>query len=1061
MSTIPGGDYTTDAPTTISKNGFTANKITFPEEGLSTTAEIMTVGGHTGVENASTQQLTLSYLDVNPRSDRGVDMTIRPTKTNDTDNLYRARKDNNNSVLESMSIDEASDRSVFNFAQTTLGNDYMEINGRVNAVQTGCTLLTNIASVNVNNTQLGTTNGFTALNNGSVGLTTPSAGEGVGYWDVQTVIQPIMDDFDSFILKAGSEGLDDDTIIDMNNEPIKFSELDNFYTLDNKFIYDFVVDPTKHKIVQKITTSNVRFLANSRVPEGTAIQFTAYQSGSTDLEDSSKAIQYRYGDYPKYTFTFPPGSVMAIPLIIADGCSLPPGHVIPKGSNTNDVTEDVFSHLELNDVRCYPGITLPRDFEIYTIIHTSDYATVPKGSVSSLYQTVPFGTNFDEPLDVDSVEYPSGTALQGTLTISEDTKLDHDVITYTGTILGKNTYLPKGSKTLEGAKIVGELVIPVGSVVSDDVDLNSYFVIESSDDVEGNSLKEGAVIKGPAYLPAETQLTSNNVLPSPLKILLSMGVILKSGMEIEAGSLFGSMATLHGNINFSPKSIIPALSTLNGTFTLPPKTVLKKGFNMNVSIPLPDRFRLTAGTILYAGTSVREGHVIPPLDDIRLQTGSAAVYNGNTLTTPASVLSVVNDGNGNDYLCIKAHSPLLPGMQLHAGTIMSTQSTAGATSRVGSGTGGSTAGSYDINLSLASGSYSNDDDVRGPAGIDYDFVAGVPTSQLIILLSDVTFPTDLLVPLNSLPSNAGSYITFSETYVLPNDLTLTKDFVVNGPNSINWPPSHPIPGDFTLSSQYTFTTPSSGSQLTKDIELNVYTNEEFVGGIMEASATLKLPAAGYRLKYPIKLTADHPVSTTGSNALKTTVELSAGTKLLTEDPITLGNPLPFTKDFIVGGEITHFPRIVCPQGIFLKEGHTTPGDIHIKENEGLPKNITLSQSIMLSTAHTIVEKDYTFRPYTVLTPGTVLAAKTSFPSGANFQSSVMGPILSLKRENLFYFKEGSPIKSAINFPYISDEDGVVTGMKFDFRNLVAALMTLQDQLSSAELEINDLKDRMR
>lgn len=1047
-----GGNFTALAPKSVASSGFTARSMTSSDEGMITTSQMELLDGFKPDDNSSTQKLTFPSLSISMDSADGVKMSVHPSTAGSRSNLLRKRVSlASDLTLESLNYDTTAgtgfDRTTYTFSQTKLGNKYLRLGGSISAYKSGAFFVTGGSGVPTSYGVPGT------------GATASSASPSVDYgkWPVTVIIQALLSSYDKFVLKAGSPVLGDDVLQDMNDKPIKFSEMVGVADNSGNFINDFVVDPSKHQIVKQFSTNDVVFYSGSMVPEGTTISVGSYTAGTgstgVDLSAGNNYMEYDYATYPTYEFKLPVGSVVDVAVTMLDGYEVPSGMVVGAGATTDAVDGTVItSNLVLTEIRVDPGFQIPGDPTDVTkqtvltgVISDGKRAKYPKGMSSSLYQPAIVGLSTKESLELDGIQFPSNSALESDMSIVDAFEVSADISTHRGTKLSKGTYIPKGSKTLGGALIEGELIIDAGSAVTKEFDISSPFIIEPSTSAS-NPLKPGTVIKGPFEFPVGTYITSGNVLPAALKLIMAMAVTLQSGMELIVGTVFGSSACLYGDVGFDPSGIIPALSTLYGTFTLPLGTKLEKDFNINVPLPIPDRTKFHSGDKIPVGTVFRDGGSLPPIADITEQAGPAYPGSGS----PVGPLTKFMD-SGETYLVIKANTAVMPGFIIPSGSYLSTQATAGTTGSLSEATGGS----YTTGFTLQAGSFARDNSVRGPSESDFTITPGTATSSMVVMLTDVVFPTDLVVPVSEIDPESGKYLTLNESFTLIRDLILPSDFTVHGPNTALWPANYPIPTDFVFTSSYSFTASGSGSAISKKIQFNVHTTSKYVNGIMASSAHIRLPAAGYKLETPIKLGADQPVANAGTNATKAPIELPAGTRTKTTAAIKLIVPMKSTSDFTVDAELDDFPRIFAPSGLKLLAGQTTPGDIHVTNGSPLPKNITLNQGVTLAADHIISEDDYTLKQYTVLAPGSVLESLTSFPSGLKVSSKVtLGPILSLKSSDIFYFMEDSTFNTTLYYPLLFDVDsGRVKGLTVDVRDALVQLLQLKQQLELVEMQI--------
>lgn len=1050
LEVVYGGIVTTTDVVTRANRGFQAVSVKFPDEGMSTTSNMYLLGGFSPADNASTQTLTMSSVSVNANSGKPMQLAVRPTTANSNLTALNRVTSLDVPVMESMNYDDVNstgiDRTQYLFSETVLGLYPLTLGGSIPANQAGAYFLDSNGTASGTPTgNLGTNTGlsFTGL---PIAFVPANPATDYGSWPVTATIQSLLTNYQAFVLKAGSPVPADGTFNDLNDVPVKLSLLYPGGT----FTSDFVVDPTKYMIMQQFSTNNVKFSAGSAIPEGTTVQVGDYVAGTVDISQPGMYFEYALGVYPKYTFELSRGSTIGIATTLYDGFFVPAGTEVPTGSNTNDkYTSPVGDNLVLPYVMARAGFDMGPGFTLHTTVLMDKRAKIPKGVNSTLYQPVPLGMHTKESLVLDGVQFPVGSTLETELTVRTEFELAESITVHQGTMLGAGTYLPKGSATLDGALIDGELLIPLGSAVADDITINTKFVIEDSTVTPAHPLSVGAVLHGPFDFTPGTQITSGNSLPGHLKILMSMGVTLLQNMILAVGTVFGSSALLYGDVGFSPTGVIPALSTLYGTFTLPTGTKLEKDWSAGIQVPIPTGTVLQPGDTLKAGTTFKVGSDLPPIPNLISQAAVAGTFGAGPLTYFID--------NGTPYLVIKAGTAFVEGWTFPVGTILSANPTAGATFSLADATSHVPAST--ATLLLQAGAYTFDDSVQSPSQQEYTYSPGVPSGEMVIMLTDTIAPTDIVIPYNSIDPDSGKWLSMNEPFTLITDVILDQAYTVRGNNSVIWPAGTPTPYDFVLTSPYSFTTSGNGAQISKKIKFNYVTTAPFINGIVAPGGHIKLPPAGYVLTSPIKLGVNQPIANTGANAMKATIELAPGTTLMSLAPITLINNLHSDENFTIGGTITVFPRIYLPNGITLLAGQVTPGDIHITGGQGLPKNIILNQSITLAANHTISEENYTLLKYSLLAPTTVLARGTTFPAGLNIARQVsMGPILSLDGADIFYILEGNPLTASIGYPYFATltdslENAFVPVFKFDTRSALTSIEILQQQIQAIELQI--------
>lgn len=1070
-----GGDVTTSGPTNANR-GFTARQVTMPDEGFSTNKDMEMIDGFSAPGRSDAQTLTLPFVNVSEDSPGPVVLSIRPSKRGALANLYRQKTstsgsgdlqslnytaDPNDNDSEADSIDV--DRSSLLLSQVTLGSKIgLLVTGKVTVYQTGAKGLRQTTSGTAISGKP-TTYGSNAGATGSTveALTADADGAIYGYWEAETTIQSVMTDYGMMVLKAASAVLGDDVLQTLDGKAVKFSEMEGIAS-GGLFLNDFLISSSKYQIVKSFTSKNIYFPPQTSVPEGTIVSFGEFVPGtngnlaigeSNNNTTCDRYIQYSYNNYPKLNLSFFEGSKIDVPVTLYDGCSIPAGMVAASGTTVDDKDGTIITtNLVLSDVRAPIGTLLPGEVDLVGVVLEGDRASIKAGMSSAQLQNLPLGSKTTKAQVLNGAVFPASSSLPSDLTLLTTTELSVPVVGTKGTLVKAGSVLPKGAITLEDAVIRDGFVIVIGSTVSDEFNVSTPFVVTDSA-TSGVALGAGATLKAPFIFPPSTQITDDNVLPAPFKVLMSMGTTLSAAMEIAAGSFFGAAATLYGDVKFSPTGLIPALSTLHGSFVLPTATKLEKDTLMNVSVPVPPGSKFHTGDTLFTGTSIREGTPLPLFQNGADQAGPAYV-SGDAV----GPLTKFTEG-GILYLVVKARTTFMAGSFLPVGSILSKKSTPGHTGSLGTdvdnGANQGSASDYTINA----GEYSTDTRDKSPAAQDFTFVAGEATTQLVQTLTDINFDSDMVIPVDLMDPDFTAFLALQEPFTLVADLVLTEDYFVRGNKAVMWPAGHPLPFDFVFSGPFNFTTPNSGTPLNKDIQFNVRTSDEFFGGVLTTSDSyIKLPYKGYRLVTPIKLGVDQPVASTGTHALKSTVELAKGTKLSTTAGfITTQQPMQVDGDFVLGADITNFPRIFLPKGIRLLAGQVTPGEIQVGAGQGLPKNVTLSQSVTLAADHIISETTYTFPMYTVLAAQSTLARRTNFPSGLTLEDMVkIGPFLSLGSSNIFMVNEENRFTGDIEYPYVVDVNGVMQfprldarGLIVDFENLQAVVQALQAQFGNA------------
>lgn len=1052
-----GGTATTTDNSVLSR-GATVRRLTGPNEGFSTTEPMELINGHDPVHNGSTQTITLPSVEVDENSAAPFVIAIRPTRLTDSLKvLYREVADGN-PTLETMNYendpnDDGSEADSLNvdvssylFSQTTLGSSKsLRITGNVLVKQTGSYIVKQTASGTAVSGKP-TTYGASATGGTATAMTTDTDGSVYGYWPVLTTFQSGVD-FDSFILKAGSAVPGDDVFQTVDGKEVKFSLMPGIADGSNNFINDFTVSSSQLKIVKSFSTKDVCFPYSVRIPEGTIVGFDTFVAGSTafsalatDNTTDGKYVEYAYGASPQYTMSFYQGSKIDVPVTLRDGYSAPAGMIAGTGTTFDDKDGSVITtNVILSNLRLLARTMLPSGVSLAGVVLNGDRAKIPKGESSAQLQSILLGSKTEDSLTLSGVVFPADSSLGSSMIFTVDTELPSDVTVDVGTTLKAKTVIVKGAKTLAGATIEGELVIDTGSVANDVFDVSTEFVVEPSAS-SSQTLKAGATLKGPFKFTPTTQITDGNILPAAFKVLMTMGTVLSAGMELAAATVFGAGAYLYGNLGFDPKGVIPAQSVLYGNITIPTGATLPKDTVLNVALPVPTGTKFHTGDTMYAGTTIHEASPLPALQDLGAQAGAA--YSGSG--PAAGPLTKFVDSSGVLWLVVKARTTFMAGFVFPLNSILSKVTLAGETNSTGTGTYGANGSGSSTDYTWNAGEYSTDTRDRSPAAQDFTFTAGTPTDQIVVALTDINFDSDMLLPLSDLDASAGSLLALQEPFTLQSDLVLTEDYTVRGNKAVMWPANIPIPTTFVFSAPYSFTTPGAGTPLNKDLTFNTRTTERFITGVLDSTSHIKLPLKGYKTLSHIRLAVDQPVATNGTNAFRSTVELAPGTKLETSaGHITLQQDMNVSGDFILGADMTVFPRIFLPHGIRLLAGQATPGQIHVRAGQGLPKNLTLSQSVVLAADHVVAETTYTLPKYSVVAAGTSFARGTTFTSGfVTEQKVIIAPFLSLGDDNIFYVPEGNEFTTDVYYPYIVDSNGIMPFFRVDGRALIQKLVAL-------------------
>lgn len=1023
--------------------GFTARALTCAEEGSILVKQMKLVSNHIQPHSSQFQRMCVPHLFVDENADRAAQIIVRPTTIATINNLFRRKTvDGTAGGLESMAIDTPDltgiDPGSFTFNGGMTGKDTLELHQTVTLNQPSC--YTSTLSVSTTPTDYPPGGGYLATDTdndyGSLVLT--------------TTIQPNISEFEMFTLVKGATAPADDVLLTLGDDDyVKFSELDQVVDSNGKFLQDFIVSPELHQIVKSFTSTHVKFHPRTKIPEGTVVSFVhSPGSGSNNFstvtdaipDDTRRVIVYDYATYPHFVIPLSQGFKIDSPVEILDGYSLHPGFVLPENTTFND---KAFGNtaLTLTNVVAYPGSIFPVNTVIRRGVPFSHDIKVPKGFSSSYEQLLPTGSHVSEYLTIAGVTMPVGNQLPSELTTLSQLELTEEIVAAKGTLLKKGTYLPKGAPTPEGALIDSSINFPSNTELLYDLDVKTPFVVEG-----GATLVSGTTLRGPFILPQSTAISSGNYLPANVKVLMSAGVTLEEGMELEKGTILGGGATLYGNLGFNSKGYIPAGSSLHGTFTFPVGSTLPKGTSLPVSLPLPLLTKLDKDFLLPKGTVFSDGSNLPYISNIA----------EHVLTSPDAGPISRLDGENGSFIKIKGGSSLTSGFVIPKGSILSGKATPGSTTSVTLALTPDDAVEY----VLDAGEYSFDHRERSAAGQDYTISPAETLANNLVLLVDIMFPGDILIPLEKIGENFLKEIIFNEPFTLVNDLKLTEEYTVFVSNSVMLPPSSTLHTDLTFTSQYTIN--ANHMLLNKRLQFNFNTTEDFTYGVVGSTGYIKFPSPNHKLECPIKLAINQTVANSGQFATKAYIELVKGTKLKLPDAsinvkgsLTLPLPIEAVDDFTITSDMTGVPRISLLNGISLKAGTNTPGDFSFSGNTGLPKNMLLPNAVVLSSDHVLNEDTYRLHLYTKLATGSVLARGTSFPTGYFFNETVtLSSFLSIDDDTTFYVNESDFFRTDFFYHYLVNEStGEMNIFHTDARNLVSQILSLTEMVKSLEMQV--------
>lgn len=1034
-----GGDFGPETDPVNAKSGFTASTFTSPDDSeLSFDAAFTLLAGHTGAVSNKKQKLILPRLTVPSDSFRTAVLSIAPVEVvagaSETETYLQRVVSSSVSELMNYNNGQLADLPQIILSGVTLGpDDDLTLGGSVSANQDGMSLYEFSSSIARNNAiasgvDADTTTPVTTTN----GTDRSTDVDNLGSWPVKVELQPVLGDFDKFVIPSGvtppSSGF-------LSVSTGKSFDFEDFVDEDGTLLLPFLVKPEEISIVEQVTLTVVKFLAGSRVPEGTRVYLDEFEQGTRVLSSGSGVYSlatYAGDAFPHYEIPLSRGSTVECPLTLFASCSVPPETKVDVGATTTGVnSEGDTESLVLQKVAVEPGFTVQPGVEMTSVVLKHKRFVVPKDSTTSFFQSAIEAMRTEEPLNLEQVIYPPGVETESTITLEEDLELPVAIVLTKKSLVRSGSVIASGASSMTGALVDSAIQIDAGSVVTNDVDIKTPFIIAAG----SIPLEPGAVLHGPFEFPQRTKFYEGNYLPDHLKVTLQMAVTFAAGMILPAHTVLGSMFNLFGNLGFAKNGIIPQLATLFGRFTFPVGTSFEQGTVMGAAMPVPTGTRFTAGEKLPAGMSFKHDTALPLITDVMSQ----AQVGGS------SSLRKTSDGQ---YLILKPGTALIAGFEFAVGSVLS--NTDSTTNTLADATGGSDT----LTVTLPAGSFTNDRSIKAPSALDFDLVAGTATEELVVLLTDVVLDRDLFIPADQLQEDLLKYISPNEPLVLAKELVLSSPYVVRGNNSVMWPANIPTHSTFVLSSPFTFTAPTDGLQLTKKIVLNVATTDDFVYGVMASDAHIRMPAAGVKTETPFELAVDQPVAGTGTNATKSTVDLPAGTKLKltgTNSFITLVQAMKVSGDFTVTGEFLETSRIFLPNGIKILLGQQIPGDMTIPERTPLPSSITVGMRVKLAADCVLTDDDdYTVPQYSLLKAGTVINLGSSFPDGMEFTSPVtLGPISSLTSDNIFYFLEETKLGTDILLPYLMN-NGQISTLKVDDRDSQKRLREAIEKLQALE-----------
>jgi len=1026
------GDAEYECPTdvlTLATNGFTARSMKFSDEGILCNKKLELVDGFKPVDNNSTQILTLANVAVDSNSSEDFIAAIRPI------NSFVYSEKSSSGDLEPSFTDMAPDRMFLENAYTSKD---LRITGSLSASAGNGHLSTSTG---------GTVTGTIASSGLTGDVTAPFApGDSFGSWVVETTIPAVYENFEAFTLMAGSLAPDDEPLqLVSDSSYFDFSDL---VDIDGKFKFDFHVD-SRFSIVKSITSSDICFHKGSNIPTNVMIFIGPYTEGTFDMTDSQYNLFYEYGHVPKYEIHFAPGSIIMNVVPVNQGFCLPPGFLVPEGSSVEALYGTVVDNLLLTDLIADSGFVINGGMILYNPVSQGTRKNTPAGLTISEYQKAKVGMKTSENLSLPNVIFGEDSKLPSDLMVNSEVYVTDDFTTGRGTVFMGGSTIKAGSLSLEGATMADEFKIAAGSIVNDDYVIPGPFDVMSNVDNGGTAISAGTTVGAPFLLGAlETELTSGNTLPATLKVSSNMNVEFLPGSEFPVDTHCSTGAHLYGNVGFRNDGEIPAQSFLSGNFTVPAKSLVEKGTTLPNPIPIPD------GTVLVMDSSLCKGVIFAGtnLPNLDLSQHSGSVYSGTGPVT-TSPISMFVDVDGIARYVIKGGTTYRAGFKFPIDSIMSKNVEHGVTNSIGTDEFGAAYSSgLAVSKTLDEGDYSS----TGLGEYSSDevvIVPGVPTEKNIYLLTNMTSDYDFVIKVSDFDPKNVEFLVPNDDFVLLENIVLSEDYTVSGVSSVQFPAGKSTPKDFVLTVPHNFTT--TGFTLNKAIKFDVTTSDDYITGIVGEGNTnyIRLPS-NYTFTHSIRLALTQSISTSGTNSLKSTIDLPIGTKLNVSDPVKLIVNMAVTQDWVVLEDLVTYSAFTAETGMKFIEGGSVPGDIIVKSGQPLAKDIVLTEDITLLNDHVVREKLYLVKAGTRCTSGCTFVRGTEFYEPTSFDDVVFAPILSLGSNNLFDIPEGTLLDTDVGVPYLYDTVlNRVDHLQTDARNLILKLLILQNVVDGLVLNV--------
>lgn len=1096
----------------VAPRGATLGSYTASVEDASLAAPLQFFKDYKAPANKNSQRLTLPSLNVSSRNE-----IVIPIFASDK-GLFRIAGatgvQSSNTKYEQI-WDAAQDESlgVFTFSSATNGEEKIDLTGVVTVAKYG-SAASSTAHGATEITAGGTGGGIIndAIGDGYLG---EDAGTVAGYANGMTTSDtigtantiskfpvfrvkstiPAGTSFATFRIMAGQPLPDDETMINIENgSPVKFSEMDSLVDGAGKLLSDYTVDSSKMSFIKDFSSYGISLDAGVSVPENMKVELfkdtnsTATKADGSDVSSTAptltlgqietgatvaageKYLFYLYNESPRFELHLPKGFRIDQQFEIPAGTSIVGGFTLPEETLFPAVQELYGAHastsdaVKLENVVLQPGFQLFNGVDIQSAIPDLAKSFVRAGMTSRSVAQLPVSSSTESPLALEhGVMFAAGDRLPSAMTLNETNKTKADINLSAGSELAEGTILPSGSGSLDGALVNESISVDSSSLVTEEYDMNVPFT------VNGNTeLVAGTILKNPT-LPIGFTFPANTILPALVRILTSMNYTMGPSTEIPAQSVLGGGFTMYGDIGMNPKGVIPAQTSITGAFKLPAQSKLHAGAvfaNNDVAVPSGTSFK--AGDVLPKGTVFDADAQLPADFNIESQIPGATVGTTAERQSGKPLAMIVN--GADKYIRVAQHSGLLAGLFLRKGTVISNY-TGGLVTGVDTGSyaeATNTVGAVVMTLDPAEYSLSS---TLSPAGEKLEIKAGEPTSVDIYLLADYSLDREILIPFQG-ERGILSKVKIASELTLLQDLVLTAPLKITSSLPLKWPRGHALAVDFILAKDTDFGGSGISTYLTKDIDLNVASTDDFIHGIFGAGSVIKFPAQPYKLLTAIR-TSDDSVegklvvgTATNYKPARSSLDLPKGAKL--GGPVKLIAQLTVAGNYVVNATVlnTQNPhKFTAAGGIRLPVGASFPGTVIIPAKSPLPKGITLPVAVTLAARYVISKGSnsannaflYTLPVDTQLGAGSVLAEDTEFPSGHVFNVPVViAPFSSLRTNNRFAVFGGEQINTDVqHYQFFGLQDAAqlfselgfnTSGLIDRVKQLEALLQSIQEQL---------------